>query len=112
MNKGTAFKTGTTFRGRIRMVDMDSGAGIPITENMSFASTLQTAVGVLIAHLEVVPFAEQSNTANSGWVLLSYSGSTTAWPAGTAVTDVKISIAGEVMYTATQSFSIVKSITQ
>lgn len=111
MKKPDPFKTGSTFRGRIRLFDVDTRAGIAITGNMTFASKLQTAAGTDIAELEAVPFSDQENPVNAGWVLLSFAGSTADWPAGTAVTDVKVSIAGEVMYTATQSFSIIKSIT-
>lgn len=67
------------------------------------------AAGIANSTLEALPFADQ--VAAPGCVHLTYSGSTSGWPAGTAVTDVKVMIGGAVRYTATQQFPIQKSIT-
>lgn len=86
-----------------------NGAGLTITPDMSFAATLKTASGDVIAELEVLPFADQANYP--GYVHLTYSGSTANWPAGMATTDVIVKIGNAVRVTGTQSFPIQKSIT-
>lgn len=108
MNKPEIFKTGSTFDWGFRLFDPDTKESIPITPDMTFASSLMTASGSFIANLEPVPFDQNTNP---GCVKLTYSGSTSHWPVGTAVTDVKVMIGGAIRYTGTQSFPIQKSIT-
>lgn len=82
---------------------------IEITADMQFAATIINARGQVIATCEVTVLDQ---TVSKGGVQYSVSESVTAtWKAGTAQTDIKVTIGGVPKNSGNYSFTIERSIT-
>ena len=102
-NNKYIFKRGGVFTFTFRLLNLDLNTPITDLTNIECSSSIETPTGRLIANLTVTPLGD-------GKLLFSSVGDTSGWATGDAVTDVKVVIGGQPVYTQTFEFEIKRSI--